>query len=87
MPYLASSKVRKRPLGPAWCRYVSYACDLNIRTGLLTPMTTISRLSSEFSEFSGQSGLTESLGSGGARDGKIRRSLAALEVSWKTGIL
>lgn len=47
-------------------------------------MTTTSRLSSEFAE---RAGSGESLGNGGARDGKILRSLAAFDVSWKTGIL
>jgi hypothetical protein len=50
----------------------------------LTPITTTS-----FWSIVPESlfGLGDSLGSGGARDGRILRSLAALEVSSKTGIL
>jgi hypothetical protein len=47
-------------------------------------MTTTSRLSLPLLR---PSGLRESLGSGGAREGKIRKSLAEFEVSWKTGIV
>jgi hypothetical protein len=49
-----------------------------------TPIITTSRLSSALNLYSG---LDESLGRGSARDGRILRSLAAFDVSWKTGML
>jgi hypothetical protein len=85
MPYLASNKVRNRPLGPAYSKVVSTDILLIItHVALLTPITTTSRFSSALEALLGRG---ESLGNGGARDGRILRSLAALEVSWKTGML
>jgi hypothetical protein len=53
--------------------------DLLVVTEAPTPMTTTSRCSSKFNK---SFGFGESLGNEGARDGSIRRSLAAFEVSW-----